>query len=66
MGRRWTDQDIDALKRMAPLHPAPKIAEMLDRTVGGVVFKAHQLRVSLQSRRETDGQEGSGSIRPLV
>jgi hypothetical protein len=54
MGRRWTDQDIDDLKRMAPIHPAPKIAEMIDRTVGGVVFKAHQLKVSLQSRRETD------------
>jgi hypothetical protein len=35
MGRRWTDQDIEDLKRMAPLHPAPKIAEMIDRTVGG-------------------------------
>jgi len=54
MGRRWTDQDIDDLKHMAPLHPATKIAEMIDRTVGAVVFKAHQLKVSLQSRRETD------------
>jgi hypothetical protein len=54
MGRRWTDQDIDDLKRMAPLHTAPKIAETIDRTVGAVVFKAHQLKVSLRSRRETD------------
>jgi len=59
MGRRWTHQDIEDLKRMAPLHPAPKIAEMIDRTVGGVVFKAHQLKVSLQSRRQMDFQEGS-------
>ena len=59
MGRRWTEEDIEDLKRMARLHPAPRIAEMIDRSVGGVVFKAHQLKVSLQSRRQTDFQEGS-------
>jgi hypothetical protein len=57
MGRRWTDRDIEDLKRMALLHPAPKIAELVDRTVGGVVFKAHQLNISLQSRRQLDFQE---------
>ena len=35
MGRRWTDQDIEQLKRMAPIYPAPTIAEMIDRTVSG-------------------------------
>ena len=59
MGRRWTDQEIEDLKRMARLHPAPKIAELVDRTVGGVVFKAHQLKISLRSRRQIDFQEGS-------
>jgi hypothetical protein len=59
VGRRWTDQEIDDLKRMALLHPAPKIAELVDRTVGGVVFKAHQLKISLRSRRQIDIQEGS-------
>jgi hypothetical protein len=59
MGRRWTDQDIEQLKLMAPIHPAPTIAEMIDRTVGGVVFKANQLKVSLQSRRQIELQEES-------
>ena len=59
MGRRWTDQDVEQLKRMAPIYPAPTIAEMIDRTVGGVVFKANQLKVSLQSRRQIELQEES-------
>ena len=57
MGRRWTDQDTEQLKRMAPIYPAPTIAEMIDRTVGGV--KANQLKVSLQSRRQIELQEES-------
>ena len=28
MGRRWTDQDIEDLKRMAQYCSAPKIAEL--------------------------------------
>jgi len=59
MGRRWTDQEIEELKRMALLHPAPKIADKIDRTVGGIVLKGHQLTVSLQSRRQIDSQEVS-------
>jgi hypothetical protein len=47
MGRRWTDQDIEDLKRMAQYCSAPKIAE-LNRTAGGVVSKAYQLRLSLR------------------
>jgi hypothetical protein len=50
MGKRWTDEDVDHLKKLARKHPAPKIAEMMDRTVGGVVFKAHTLKVSLKTR----------------
>jgi hypothetical protein len=51
MGRRWTEQDIDDLKRMAQHYSAPQIAELTNRTVGGVVFKAYQLRLSLRSSR---------------
>ena len=34
MGRRWTDQDIEDLKRMAQYYSAPKIAELTNRTAG--------------------------------
>jgi hypothetical protein len=48
MGRRWTEQDISELKLLAQHHPPHRIAELIDRTVGGVVFKAHTLKVSLR------------------
>ncbi len=50
MGKRWTEQDVDDLKRLAQQYPAYEIAEMLDRSVGGVTFKAHQLKVWLRPR----------------
>jgi hypothetical protein len=52
MGKRWTSQDVAALKNMAQKYPANVIAEKLDRTVGGVVFKAH--RVPLKSRQTSE------------
>jgi hypothetical protein len=39
MGRRWTEQDINELKHLAQRYSAPRIAELTNRTVGGVVFK---------------------------
>ena len=62
MGKRWTCQDVAALKNMAQKYPATVIAEKMDRTVGGVVFKAHQLGVSLKSRqsREADRPRAGG------
>lgn len=54
MGRRWTHEDVDELKRMARQFPAPHIAETTGRTVGAVTFKAHQLRVSLRTRRQIE------------
>ena len=56
MGRRWTDQDIEDLKRMAQHYSAPKIAELTNRTAGGVVSKAYQLRLSLRSSRHANEQ----------
>ena len=53
MGRRWTDEDVDALKRLARRHPIPKIAEVMDRTVGSIAFKAHGLKISLKTRQQS-------------
>ena len=49
MGRRWTADDLAKLKSMAEHMPAVRIAEMLDRPVGGIVFKASQLGLPLRS-----------------
>jgi hypothetical protein len=50
MGRRWTKEDIANLMTLAQHYPLPILAEKIDRTVGGVVFKAHQLKLSLRHR----------------
>jgi hypothetical protein len=60
MGKRWTCQDVADLKNMAQKYPATVIAEKMDRTVGGVVFKAYQLRVSLKSRQSSEAIGGPG------
>ncbi len=54
MGRRWTEEDVQQLKLLAKRESAPKIAEKLDRSVGGVVFKAHTLKLSLRARNHDD------------
>jgi hypothetical protein len=50
MGRRWTEEDIANLMTLAQQYPLPILAEKIDRTVGGVVFKAHKLKLSLRHR----------------
>ena len=55
MGRRWTNEDVDRLKHLAQAQSTPTIAEILDRTVGGVVFKAHTLKLSLRPRNRMSG-----------
>ncbi len=52
MGRRWTDKDVENLRQMARRLPAPVIAEVIDRTVGAVAFKAHQLKLHLPTRQD--------------
>ena len=51
MGRRWTEQDVTELRHLAQRYSAPRIAELTDRTVGGVAFKAYQLKLPLRSNR---------------
>jgi hypothetical protein len=42
MARRWSVDDIDKLKNLSRKYSVQAIAEKMDRTVGGVAFKAHQ------------------------
>ncbi|WP_065753854.1 hypothetical protein [Bradyrhizobium paxllaeri] len=50
MAKRWSVEDIRDLKGLAQQHSAQAIAEKMDRTVGGVAFKARQLGLSLKPR----------------
>ena len=52
MGRRWTDADMSDLKRLARRHPIPEVAEIMDRTVGSIAFKAHELKILLLTRQQ--------------
>jgi len=52
MAKRWSAEDIDELKNLAQKYSVQAIAEKMDRTVGGVAFKAHQLGVPLKSRAQ--------------
>ena len=55
MARRWNAEDIRNLRTLAQEHSVQAIAEKLDRTVGGVAFKAHQLGLPLKARSRTNG-----------
>jgi hypothetical protein len=50
MARRWSAEDIKDLKTLAQKYSVQAIAEKMDRTVGGVAFKAHQLGLPLKAR----------------
>jgi hypothetical protein len=52
MGRRWTDRDIEELRRLAR-QKTTQIAESLDRSVGSVVFKAYTLTLPLRPNRSS-------------
>ena len=55
MAKRWSAEDIQDLKTLAQRYSVQAIAEKMDRTVGGVAFKAHQLGLPLKARsRATD------------
>jgi hypothetical protein len=56
MAKRWSADDISDLRSLAQKYSAQAIAEKMDRTVGGVAFKAHQLGVPLKVRSRADPQ----------
>ncbi len=64
MGRRWTDEDVEDLKRMAKRYRVWQIAEKMDRTVGGVTFKAHTLKLPLRPLvdQPVDSRAESGPV----
>jgi len=57
MGKRWSAEDIRDLKTLAQRYSVQAIAEKMDRSVGGVSFKAYQLRVALKARSQASDPE---------
>jgi hypothetical protein len=59
MARRWSAEDIRDLKTLAQNYSVQAIAEKMDRSVGGVAFKAHQLGLPLKARSQVIGPESA-------
>ena len=57
MAKRWSAEDIRDLKTLAQEYSVQAIAEKMDRTVGGVAFKAHQLGLPLKARSQATARE---------
>jgi hypothetical protein len=46
--KRWTDEDLAKLRRLARTISTVEIAAQLGRGVSATVMKAHELRISLR------------------
>ena len=49
MAKRWSAEDVRDLKTLAQRYSVQAIAEKMDRSVGGVSFKAHKLGTAAES-----------------
>jgi bifunctional pyridoxal-dependent enzyme with beta-cystathionase and maltose regulon repressor activities len=52
--RRWTADEIAKLKNLAQRHPRAEIAAKLGRSVAATTVKAHQLKLSLRMRNQSE------------
>jgi hypothetical protein len=50
VSRSWTESDIEKLRTMAGKRLTRQIAAELDRTIGGIIQKAFDLKLSLTVR----------------
>ena len=59
MAKRWSAEDIRDLRILAQEYSVQAIAEKMDRTVGGVAFKAHRLGLPLKARSRATDREST-------
>ena len=59
MANRWSAEDVSDLKTLAQKYSVQAIAEKMDRTVGGVAFKAHRLGLPLKARSRATDREST-------
>ena len=52
MPRDWTDDDVAKLKAMAQKFPTARIAADLGRSIGAIIVKAFELKLSLRIKRD--------------
>ena len=56
VSRAWTESDIDKLRTLAGKRPTALIAIELDRTIGGIIQKAFDLKLSLRVRAQDEAE----------
>jgi hypothetical protein len=61
VSREWTEKDIEELKSLAGKRSTAQIAVDMDRTIGGIIQKAFDLRLSLRV-----GVPGEDKLRPTT
>ena len=54
VSRAWTELDVEELKALAGKLPPAQIAAELDRTIGGIIQKAFDLKLSLKVRTHNE------------
>ena len=54
VSRAWTESEIEELKALAGKRSTAQIAVELDRTIGGILQKAFDLRLSLRVRAQAE------------
>ena len=52
VSRAWTELDVEQLRALAGKRSTAQIAVELDRTIGGIIQKAFDLKLSLRVRKQ--------------
>ena len=60
MPRDWTDDDVAKLKAMAQKFPTARIAADLGRSIGAIIVKAFELKLSLRVKRDENRTRDPG------
>jgi hypothetical protein len=56
VSREWTELDVEQLRTLAGKRSAAQIAVELDRTIGGIIRKAFDLKLSLRVRVQDEAK----------
>lgn len=56
VSRAWTESDIEKFRTLVGKHSTAQIAVELDRTIGGIIQKAFDLKLSLRVRAQDEAK----------
>jgi len=59
--KRWTQEDLAKLQKMARKYPTAQIAAELGRSLTATALKAHQLQISLRMKPKRGSKLDTGA-----